>query len=225
MRTFFKYILFSIALITFFSLMNWRYVAFALSFITAIICAMFLVGHIYEIILNKLAMRIVIYKNHRRPFLFNYLFPFVIFRKYWFFTRTFMFTEDTLYKFGNEHDLDVNKLFGLSGGFNHFKNSVRFGWNINENMQKINIFAYIHNDGKFKFNKIAELLINQWFTFEFSFMDETAILRIYDINRNLINTPPFLIKFKRGFIEYKLGIYFGGNMRAPKNITFYKSTK
>ncbi len=170
-------------------------------------------------------MKIVIHKNHGRPFLFNYIFPFVIFRRYWFFTRTFMFTEDTLYKFGNEHDLDVNKLFGLSGGFNHFKNSVRFGWNINEYMQKINIFAYIRCDGKFKFIKIAELPINEWFTFELSFMNETAILRITDANKKLINSPPFLIKFKRSFIEYKLGIYFGGNMRAPKNITFYKSAK
>lgn len=224
MRSFIKYIFVSLIVITALFFFGLTILAFSLSFITCVVAVMYLTGHVFEIIINKLAMRIVIKKNHRRPFLFSYWFPVVLRRRYWTFTRTFMFTSDTLYKFGNPHDLDVNKLFGLSGGFNHLKNSIRFGWNIAEDMQKINIFAYERYKGKFKFNKIAELPLNKWYTFQICFMLETAVLSVYDENNNII-MKPFLIKFKRSFFEYKLGIYFGGEMRAPKDIVFLKTDK
>ena len=49
------------------------------------------------------------------------------------------------YHFGNYNDYDVNKLWGITFGVNPLKNSIRFGWNCEDNDGKI-LYGYLLNE-------------------------------------------------------------------------------
>jgi len=88
-------------------------------------------------------MKKLIPKNKRRPFpYFNISFPILIDRNGdYSITRYFKFTETAIYRFYDEDQHDVNKLFGFSFGMHH-NNSVRFGWRPTEDLTKIEIVGY-----------------------------------------------------------------------------------
>lgn len=111
---------------------------------------------------------------------------------------------------------DVNKIFGI-GYMWTGKNSARFGWNYNIQTDKINLFAYYHtNSPKGEFDKICEVEIGVTYllilniherSYRFSVITEECEKSI-DINR----------KHKKK-LSYNQGLYFGGQQRAPHDIT------
>ena len=56
-----------------------------------------------------------------------------------------VFDQTCLYDMPNPDRHDINKLFGVGFG-DHNNNSARFGWNSNNG--RIDLFAFVHKDGK-----------------------------------------------------------------------------
>jgi hypothetical protein len=128
-----------------------------------------------------------------------------------------IFTESCLYKFDNEDDADINKLFGLSFGYHH-KNSVRFGWNSEDG--KIAIYAYCYKLSQRYMRKIVSIPINSKHIFEINVYDAYYELKITNNEGELIGCAN-IAKAKTTKIGYRLFPYFGGNRCAPHDVNIW----
>ena len=124
------------------------------------------------------------------------------------------FSQSCIYSFGNTHDLDINKLFGLSFGYHHI-NSVRFGWNADND--KIAIHAYCYKSGQRFMSKMISIPVETFFTFEINAFEVYYELKIIDQDGKIISTlnvsKPKTVKW-----GYRLFPYFGGTMVAPHDV-------
>ena len=106
---------------------------------------------------------------------------------------------------------DVNKLWGVSDcGNNHMNNSIRFGWRwLNDSLE---ILWFRHLNGKFEFDKITSVEINEVIYLDLEIKYNKYILRVNGVVVEV--DRPCTKDFKR----YKLYPYFGGDEIAPHNI-------
>lgn len=142
--------------------------------------------------------------------------------------KQFMFTDSSMYNFNDNDQLDINKLFGFSIGHHH-DNSFRFGWRPNRDLTKMEIVTYEYCDGiRIPEKKILEVELNKWYSYELKYCSVIKYMQYNIIDSNGIKVTsmhPIELKDeeKRG---YTLGLYFGGNRKAPHNIVIYrKNTK
>lgn len=163
-------------------------------------------------------MKYTIHKGKRKP-------PFwwLSFRL-WFckrsITRLVYFNTSAKYDLpGTDDDPDVNKLFGIGYLWNHHTDSARFGWNYDQILGKVNIFAYTYVNGVRSFTRICQ--VNK-----FNFYRMTLIIRDGQYFFQVSN-PRKPEEYSRYITEFshkkkfcvKLGLYFGGSKPAPHNIT------
>jgi len=128
--------------------------------------------------------------------------------------RKILFKENCIYKFGDVDDLDINKLFGFSFGMHH-KNSVRFGWNVDDD--EIGIYSYCYISGKRVMSKIISIPTETSFLFEIFASDSYYELRVNDMEGKLIGWSS-IPKPKTTKWGYYLFPYFGGNRVAPHDM-------
>lgn len=134
-----------------------------------------------------------------------------------------IFDDSCRYDLGSIDQEDTNKLFGWSYGLHH-NNSVRVGWRYNKESDDIELLLYIYEDGKRDIIELEQLNIpigEKWYLSLASNSygvsldvrhknDETVYGRAYSINR--------VFKPKWG---YNLGLWFGGNNSAPKDMRIW----
>lgn len=146
---------------------------------------------------------------------------------------TFSFTESCLYKFNDEDDNDINKLFGI-GLFMipkslttsqhkkwfelHKHTSVRLGWNCNYESKTINLFNYSYINKTRVNSKICEIEINKIYSAEiFSSVNFNYICIKH--NNKLIGDDIKHFGYNiNNCIYFKLGAYFGGQKVAPNDV-------
>lgn len=166
-------------------------------------------------------MKITIKKGRHYPWLIPLGLPIYVRKK----TSTirifnFMFSSSCLFDLHNEDEHDVNKLFGFSIGHHHKCNSFRFGWRPILKNKSIEIVAYeYHNGIRQKTIPIREVNINEWHEYMISY--NPIKNRIYYFIDKKTFYIPLDLKKKHGF-GYTLGIYFGGNEKAPQDIVINK---
>lgn len=133
----------------------------------------------------------------------------------------FMFTDSCLYDLQDEDQWDVNKLFGFSIGQHHRGSSFRFGWRPILEGNLIEIVAYEYHDGfRYKTMPICKVALNQWHEFTLTYKNDMC-RTIYKVNDVMFTNQVFLAK-DHG-LGYTLGVYFGGNEKAPHDITIHKT--
>jgi hypothetical protein len=133
-----------------------------------------------------------------------------------------MFTESCLYDLKDEDQWDVNKLFGFSIGMHH-KISFRFGWRSILETKEIEIVAYEYYDGVRQVTKIIDRVgINEWHRYILCYypLIQKVVYYISGAKKGL--TTDVKIKKKWGW-GYTLGLYFGGNDKAPQKIVIYSN--
>lgn len=122
----------------------------------------------------------------------------------------------------------INKLWGLCFGFNHHKNSFRFGWE-HSNIA-LTFYHYYYADGVRKHELCAtvknvgnndyEAVFSIFYT---NFLNKTRIYpNITGSNLNWcigVDTP-ICIEFPRRLFWFNLYPYFGGVVTAPKDLIF-----
>ena len=122
----------------------------------------------------------------------------------------------------DEDQWDVNKLFGFSIGYHH-KTSFRFGWRPILKNNTIQIVGYEYHDGKRqKTIPICEVELNKWHWFTVTYNPKFQ-RSFYFINEETIYVDNNLKK-KWG-LGYTLGVYFGGNEKAPHNIIIFRKKR
>jgi hypothetical protein len=170
-------------------------------------------------------MKIKILKNKHYPFPYFFLALPVWTGKFKEIEKNFMFTESCLYDLQNNDQFDVNKLFGFSIGLHH-NISFRFGWRALPNEKKIEILTDEYHDGIRQEQKsIGKINIDVWYKFQLIYywdnVNEKTIYYLYNPYESYGITNNFSIKKKSG-LGYTLGLYFGGNKKAPHDIIIYK---
>lgn len=135
-------------------------------------------------------------------------------------TKKIIFTDSCLYDFGNSHNLDVNKLFGLSYGYHHH-NSVRFGWS--EDDKEIAIHAYCYLNGQRTMKKIMSVPTNIAYVYDITVQDTHYDFTITDETGKIVGSTT-TIKPKTIKWGYRLFPYFGGDNVAPHDMTIEITT-
>lgn len=136
--------------------------------------------------------------------------------------RDVVFDSSAAYDLESDDNNDVNKLFGfgyLKGG--HHKDSARFGWNYNQQTGRIRIFAYCYINGTRAISQLCEVLPYKKYRLNITITEAAYHFTVHDgfNNWHQVGTG-----FAIGFLhnkkwKYKLGCYFGGNNKAPHDIT------
>lgn len=177
-------------------------------------------------------IRIKIKKGRHYPWLIPIAFPFRV-RKNDSNYRSaqFMFTDSCLFDLHDEDQWDVNKLFGFSIGMHH-KTSFRFGWRPILKNGTIEIVAYEYHDGfRFKTMPICEVELNTVYKFRVGYLPHInrSYYHVSDTKTGKLIKDRFIVDFandvklaRKSGLGYTLGVYFGGNEKAPHDITIYK---
>lgn len=151
-------------------------------------------------------------KHRSRPFRFGFWWR----RKS--FTWVVKFTESCRYDLGNTDQLDTNKLIGIGYLPGHHKDSARFGWRYDTKTEQVEMLAYCYINGRREIKSICHCMIGQW----------------YDLHLKVLSTCYYLAVHYKGDVRsighawvnhshgkkfmYRLGVYFGGNARAPHKV-------
>jgi hypothetical protein len=146
--------------------------------------------------------------------------------------RSVVFHEDCRYIGLGQDQLDTNKLFGIGYFFNHHIDSARFGWRFDETVDKIIISTYCYVAGKRIINEIAAVDIGQRVELILSIRPKgTHFIQafadyFFEINADAspLGAPPATAKYRETFTHKKkfafpLGLYFGGNLTAPHDMS------
>lgn len=109
---------------------------------------------------------------------------------------------------------DVNKLFGVSDGGFHTRNSARFGWRWVDG--RLEVMAYTHLNGVFHFEKICDAEIGRVYSGSISLGDAYSFSCTDGAQAHLVSMERWApVKGSR----YYLWPYFGGDESAPHDIT------
>jgi len=176
-------------------------------------------------------MKITVRKGRHYPWLIPIVFP-VWVSKYngEYRSAKFKFTESCLFNLHDEDQHDVNKLFGFSLGMHH-TTSFRFGWRPKLETGTIEIVAYEYHDKvRQKTMPICEVEIDRWYECAVSYqpMYGKSYYFVNDYQKSYLD--PHNVEYlsndvdlkKKHGLGYTLGVYFGGNEKAPQNITIHK---
>jgi hypothetical protein len=177
-------------------------------------------------------MKIVIKKGRHYPWLIPIGLPIWVKKNEGTFkTAKFMFTDSCMFDLHDEDQWDVNKLFGFSIGHHH-RTSFRFGWRPKLETQTIEIVAYEYHDGfRFKTMPICEVELNKVYKFRVGYLPhvDRSYYNVSDTKTGNLIKNRFIVDFKnevrlakKSGLGYTLGVYFGGNEKAPHDITIYK---
>ena len=155
-----------------------------------------------------------IYKGFHRPFqLIPACFRFLSFSRHFCISKHVLFTDSCRYNLFGKDQKDWNKLFGFCLGINGIhKNSARCVWRYKPEADKIEIAAYYYIGGIRICRRLTTVKINQL------------------INLKIVRAGRSVFFFADGFMvdddvigydkpAFGCGLYFGGNRRAPQNIT------
>lgn len=128
------------------------------------------------------------------------------------------FTPSALYRSANPHNQhDFNKLMGITSTNIH-KNSIRLGWRAVPATGKISVGFYGYAAGRRIMEELGHVAVNQWIDVELRMhsngMHAVAAGKKHEVNASLgfkALTPTWLLRTA----------YFGGDEKAPQNITIH----
>jgi len=181
-------------------------------------------------------IRIKIKRGRHYPYLIPIAFPFWVKKKEANFRAAkFRFTDSCMFDLHDEDQWDVNKLFGFSIGHHHERSSFRFGWRpiLKENL--IEIVAYEYHDGwRMRTMPICKVKLNKWYRYKIGYLPhiDRSYYQVMDTKTDKLIKDREIYEFandvklvKKSGLGYTLGVYFGGNEKAPQDITIYKKHK
>jgi hypothetical protein len=113
------------------------------------------------------------------------------------------------YEIGSEQ-ADVNKLFGIGYLPHHHRNSVRFGWRYDIASGMVEVMAYWYVEGMRNMHSMGFVAIGSNHIY--------VIRRHMDMHQLFLDKKLLEVPVPSHRYGFKLGPYFGGNMKAPHDI-------
>ena len=152
-------------------------------------------------------MRFTIKKGNHYP---NLTFPRICFSKV--LEGTFILEGDFSYEILKQYD--TNKLIGLSDGFHHHLNSIRFGFRWSTKEAKTQLMTIRYENGKRTIEPFDFILSDTLYYFRIEIRRNHYIV---SLNNKTIALPRQSNWF---FPRIVLKPFFGGTTSAPKNFNF-----
>lgn len=134
--------------------------------------------------------------------------------------RVVEFDISAKYDLGVQNNKKVNKLFGWGyiNGFHH-SDSVRFGWNWNNDTSKVRLYAYYYVNGDMEFKEICEISLHWKFLLQIDKIGSVYSFTVSDARNNYVHYGGVDVPFTHTkSLGYRLGCYFGGDDPAPHDI-------
>ncbi len=125
------------------------------------------------------------------------------------------FDDSAIYTNQNpDNQLDLNKLYGFSdcSAYHHHRNSARFTWRWYE--EALEIHAYCYVKGEMQFEYVTTVDLNEFYDYEI-----LAEGNEYIFICNEDTTTMARACSGKGGVKYRLFPYFGGDEKAPHDIT------
>lgn len=137
------------------------------------------------------------------------------------FTWQVTFMPSCIYNLNGPDQDDTNKLCGigyLPGG--HHKDSARFGWRYADKKGMIELSAYCYVDGNRVINHICFCEIGKTYRIQLRALYRNYVFECDEIsNKYLKPTGGIVVKPNHTKkLQYRLGVFFGGNQVAPHEI-------
>lgn len=130
-------------------------------------------------------------------------------------SKTVVFTNSCRYRIKGEDMYDINKLFGIGYFFSHHTDSARFGWRYNPIMEMVEIFSYCFVNKERIDWPLGEIKINHPYELGISVKSDKYFFYVIDIKSNEMIMHETITKTHNKKWSYPLGLYFGGNKKAP----------
>ena len=130
-----------------------------------------------------------------------------------------IFDESSIYETEDPvNQADINKLYGVSdGGSHHMESSIRIGWRwYNNNLE---LLWFKHELGELSYGLIETIDVNKTYRCKIELKSNTYEI---SVDNKKVSTPRL---FKGVYKHYYLYPYFGGDERAPHNISIKIKTK
>ncbi|MFN6944880.1 MAG: hypothetical protein ACK4ND_08010 [Cytophagaceae bacterium] len=124
-----------------------------------------------------------------------------------------VFNSDAQYTLSEEHQGDINKLYGFSDcGNHHHTNSARFGWRYFDG--QLQILAYCYANGIRSSHLLSSLEFGQEYEYSIRIEENKYLFSVnnaeYEMQRGCVGN---------NFNRYYLFPYFGGTQAAPHDIS------
>lgn len=143
------------------------------------------------------------------------------------FTRFVKFDDTCRYDLQSPDQFDTNKLFGIGYLPWHHKDSARFGWRYWTERKEIEISAYCYVNGQRSITHIGFCEIGKTYQIELNPLGDSYYFRCYEVCNQYLNPNGGAVVthgHKKKFM-YRLGVFFGGNRKAPHEIKIQLSKK
>lgn len=119
-------------------------------------------------------------------------------------------------KYDNGSD-DTNKLFGVGYFWHHHKDSARFGWRCDGNRFIISAYCYVNGARVIK--ELCSLVANRTYVMELKVLSDKYHFKVSDAEQPAITySEDNITRYHQKKWSYPLGLYFGGDMKAPHDI-------
>ncbi len=135
--------------------------------------------------------------------------------------KSIRFRKSSIYNLGDNDQHDVNKLFGFSFWW-HQTNSVRFGWRPNSDLTKMEVVAYEYLNGeRIPTMHVVDVNVDEYYKYLLEYDNKNNIItyKVMTSDGVVVGLEKHPYKPKSILLGYRLYLYFGGNRRAPKDIT------
>jgi len=140
------------------------------------------------------------------------------------FTWWVKFNESCRYDLQSDDQLDTNKLCGvgyLFGG--HHIDSTRFGWRYNKEADVVELMVYCYVNKERIIKPLATCDINKGYELKLHTSDGIYSFSVSEVGRNTYAGYATVRYKHRKNLQYGLWPYFGGNQKAPHEITIQLS--
>ncbi len=132
--------------------------------------------------------------------------------------RSVVFSTESKYWLHTADQQDWNKLFGISFTISPHRNSARYGWRYNPEINKFQLCAYCYLNGESIMEPLCDLQVNHVYLCHIIITNEDYLFRVYRRHDMAVMCSTAISKGHRKKNGYLLGPYFGGNNAAPDDI-------
>ena len=126
------------------------------------------------------------------------------------------FDQSCKYELPGNDQQDINKLFGIGYFPSHHKESARFGWVYNPDINRIELYAYCYVNGKRISDLITTVPLHQSFVLQLNIASDKYSFTVY---KESFEVQTIIQHNNKRKWSFPLGVYFGGNQPAPHKIT------
>lgn len=123
-------------------------------------------------------------------------------------------------KLGARDREDINKLYGVSYGFDTHYRSVRIGWRYNTNLKVIELFIYSYVKGRRFIKKILNCRLYDQIDF-IIFKQEDSNVAVVKIKANGTEVEELVHGIDTDWIRFKEFPFFGGDKKAPNDMKIF----